>query len=154
MTIVREATASDIPRLCELLELLFTQEADFRPDRAKQEAGLGKIIAEPGIGRILVLTDGNDVIGMVNLLFTVSTAEGAKAAVLEDMVISPGHRGKGEGAHLLQSAVTFARELGCARITLLTDRDNSRAISFYRRHGFGLSEMIPLRLHLSREDGD
>lgn len=148
MTMIREATASDVPRLCELLEQLFTQEADFKPDRVKQKAGLEKIIGDPGIGRILLLTDDDFVIGMVNLLFTVSTAEGAMAALLEDMVIDPGHRGKREGERLLRSAIAFARELGCVRITLLTDRDNSRAISFYRRHGFGLSEMIPLRLHL------
>ncbi len=154
MAVVREAVASDIPRLCDLLALLFTQEADFRPDRAKQEAGLRKIMADPVLGRILVLADDGDVVGMVNLLFTVSTAEGAKAAILEDMVIDPERRGRGDGERLLQSAIAFAKGMGCVRITLLTDRDNGRAIAFYQRHGFRLSEMIPLRLHVSREDGD
>ncbi|HYQ38837.1 MAG TPA: GNAT family N-acetyltransferase, partial [Pseudomonas sp.] len=38
-----------------------------------------------------------------------------------------------------------AREVGCQRITLLTDADNAAAQRFYARHGFGPSPMIPLR---------
>ena len=85
---------------------------------------------------------------MVSLLFTVSTAEGAAACWLEDMIVRPEHRCNGLGSRLLQHAVNEAKARGFARITLLTDRGNADAIRFYQRHGFQLSEMLPLRLHL------
>ncbi len=50
------------------------------------------------------------------------------------------------GSLLLSDAIAVARAAGCSRITLLTDRTNDPAIRFYQRHGFVLSEMIPLRL--------
>ncbi len=145
---IDEATASDVPQLADLLSILFTQEADFRPDREKQMRGLRLIIEAPDRGRIFLARLGGEVVGMVSLLFTVSTAEGAAACWLEDMVIRPEQRGKGLGARLLQHAVAYAQVNGFARITLLTDRINDRAIRFYEQHGFRRSEMIPLRRQL------
>lgn len=142
------ASLEDIPQLCELLALLFGQEAEFVPDRTRQEAGLREIITHPDVGRILILREGAAVIAMVNLLFTVSTALGGRVALLEDMIVHPAHRGSGAGSRLLQAAVEFARSAGCLRITLLTDRDNVAAQRFYQRHGFESSAMLPMRLRL------
>jgi GNAT superfamily N-acetyltransferase len=148
MNQIQPATADDIPQLCKLLAILFAQEDDFQSDTAKQSAALGQIIEHPEIGRILVLRAGHGIIGMVNLLFTISTACGGKAALLEDMIVHPDHRSDGLGSKLLQAAVDLAKREGCRRITLLTDRANDAAIRFYQRHGFGMSAMLPLRLSL------
>lgn len=96
-----------------------------------------------------MLRERETLLGMVNLLFAVSTALGGRVAIFEDMVVRPDHRGSGAGSMLLQSAIAFAKASGCLRITLLTDRTNHSTIRFYQRHGFALSEMIPLRLLLS-----
>lgn len=142
---VTPATVADIPALCELLDLLFTQEAEFTPDREAQLRGLRAIVDDPEVGSILVARDGDDVLGMVNLLWTVSTALGARVALLEDMVTRPEARGRGIGGELLEAAVRYARDQGCRRITLLTDADNDRAQAFYRHHGFVESPMLPFR---------
>jgi GNAT superfamily N-acetyltransferase len=146
MTRIDEATPADIPALCELLKLLFAQEAEFRPDGEKQAQGLGRIIAAPEAGRILVLREQGGIVGMVNLLFTISTALGGRVALLEDMVLRPEHRGKGLGTTLLQAALAFARQSGCLRVTLLTDGDNEAARRFYQRQGFNVSGMTAMRL--------
>lgn len=148
------ATIDDIPQLCELLALLFAQEAEFAPDRNKQAAGLREIITHPEIGRILILREDAVVIAMVNLLFTVSTALGGRVALLEDMIVHPAYRGSGTGSRLLQAAMEFARSSGCLRITLLTDRDNVAAQGFYRHHAFKLSTMLPMRLSLCEPPDD
>ncbi len=148
MTQIATATAADIPQFCALLAILFTQEADFQPDASKQTAGLRQIIEHPEVGRILALREDDRIIGMVNLLFTVSTACGGKVALLEDMIVHPARSGDGLGGKLLEAAIELARREGCLRITLLTDRANDAAIGFYQRHGFGMSEMLPLRLAL------
>jgi len=146
---IAPANASDIPALCELLDLLFSQEADFKPDHEAQSRGLARIISSPEVGLIVVVRQDGRVVGMVNLLYTVSTALGERVALLEDMVVSPAARGSGVGSRLLEQAIQFARLNGCKRITLLTDRANESAQRFYQKHGFGFSAMIPLRLSLS-----
>ena len=143
------AKLSDVPQLADLLNLLFTQEADFAPDREKQRRGLRLIIESPHVGMILVAREGDHVIGMVSLLFTISTAEGGRVCWMEDMVVHPDRRGDGLGSRLLQSAVEYARTHGFSRITLLTDQLNAGAIRFYGRHGFVESEMTVLRLMTS-----
>lgn len=157
---IRVALPSDIPALVGLLTVLFSQEADFMPDPEAQFRGLARIVGHPEIGEILVMAlDGRNgesvrVAGMVNLLYTVSTALGARVAVLEDMVIAPEWRGARLGSRLLREAIAHARSRGCHRITLLTDRDNEAGQRFYRRHGFGPSAMIPLRLSLDPSPSD
>lgn len=145
---ITPATADDIPALCSLLDALFAQEVEFAPDSAAQVRGLSAIVDEPAIGVILVAREGGALLGMVNLLWTVSTALGARVALLEDMVVSATARGHGVGGALLQAAIDYARSLGARRITLLTDAGNHRAQAFYRRHGFTASTMQPYRLAL------
>ncbi len=143
------ATLDDIPALCGLLDMLFTQEAEFQPDRAVQERGLEHIIHDPSVGHILVARQDDAIVGMVNLLYTVSTALGGRVALLEDMVVAPQARGQGVGNTLLTAAIDHAREQGCLRITLLTDVDNQVAQAFYRQQGFVASPMLPMRLVLN-----
>jgi len=146
---ITPATISDIPALCELLDILFSQEAEFTPDREAQSRGLARIINNPDIGLIVAARQDNRVVGMVNILYTLSTALGDRVALLEDMVVSPSVRGSGIGSGLLEQAIQLARLNGCKRITLLTDRANEPAHRFYQKHGFGFSAMIPMRLSLT-----
>lgn len=147
MEIVRAET-SDMPELCGLLSYLFEQEEEFTPDTQAQERGLKMIIESPETGDILIMRDNGQTIGMVNLLYTVSTALGGKVAVLEDMVVTPENRNGGTGSWLLKAAVQHAKKQGCMRITLLTDAVNEKAQRFYARHGFSPSPMVPMRLML------
>lgn len=127
---ITPANASDIPALCELLALLFSQEADFKPDLDAQSRGLARIISSPEVGLILVARQDNRVVGMVNLTYTISTALGDRVALLEDMVVSPSMRGSGVGSELLEQAIQFERLSGCKYITLLTDHTNESAQRF------------------------
>jgi len=145
---VGAATQADVPALCELLRELFATEPEFTPDRAAQARGLGAILADPQVGTILVARHDEAVIGMVNVLYTLSTALGAPVALLEDLIVTAPQRGRGIGTTLLQSAFQAARARGCRRITLLTEADNAAARRFYERHGFQASTMRPLRIVL------
>jgi GNAT superfamily N-acetyltransferase len=148
MAEVTRATREDIPALVRLLGLLFEQEAEFEPDVRKQERGLGLLLDSPGSAAIFVARDGDEVVGMMTLLFTFSTVEGGRACWLEDMIVEPGHQGAGVGSELIAHAIEYARARGVLRITLLTDPDNEGAIRFYEHHGFEHSGMRPLRLNL------
>jgi ribosomal protein S18 acetylase RimI-like enzyme len=142
------ARDADLAQLVELLAVLFEQEAEFRPDAGKQSAALQLILSDPVRGRIYVARDGRKVVAMASLLFTVSTAEGGKAAWLEDLVVHPEYRRRGTGQKMLDYVVSQARSEGVLRITLLTDMQNERAQALYRRAGFVGSPMRPMRLKL------
>ena len=142
---IEKATVNDIPELCQLLAILFNQEAEFKPDRQAQQTGLQAIISNPDIGIILLARHKDKVVGMVSLLFSISTALGGRVAMLEDMVVLPEQRGLGMGSALLNAAIKTARDNGCLRITLLTDSDNETAQGFYEKQGFVRSQMLAFR---------
>ena len=150
MIVFEPARESDLPQLVELLGLLFDQEAEFRPDAAKQAAALQLLLSDPVRGRIYVARDGRRPVAMASLLFTISTAEGGKAAWLEDLVVHPDYRQQGTGQKMLAYVISQARAEGVLRITLLTDMQNESAQALYRRAGFVGSPMRPMRLKLKK----
>ena len=147
LTIV-PATADDLPQLVELLMDLFDMEGDFEPNYSKQEDGLKLIIEHPNRGRILVIKNSTKIIGMVNMLFTISTAEGGLALILEDFIIHPMNRGMGYGKLLLNAVKDFAENKDFKRITLLTDKISEESQRFFKDQGFNFSKMIPMRMYL------
>lgn len=145
---VEPATIEELPRLIDLLGDLFREGTDFEPNAAAQERGLRLILDNPSRGRIFVVRKGQQIVGMVNLLFTVSTAHGGQAILLEDVVIAPEYRGLGFGAKLMEHVIQYARRKDFVRITLLTDRISTDSQRFFQRFGFVRSEMVPMRLVL------
>ena len=144
---IEPATLDDLPELTELLYELFTEEEDFVPDRERQMRGLRLILEQPSRGRIFVLRSPNKIIGMINLLITISTAEGGFVLLLEDLIIHREHRGQGYGTRLLEYAVDFAKKKKFLRITLLTDKPNEPQKNFYLKNHFVQSSMVPMRMH-------
>jgi GNAT superfamily N-acetyltransferase len=139
------ATAADLPHLADLLAELFALESDFVPERDKQLRGLRLILDNPDLGRLFVLRVDGKVAGMANALVTVSTAEGGRVLLLEDVIVSREHRGGGLGRKLVEHVLEWAKRQGMTRVTLLADRDNAPALDFYRRLGFEPSHMTVLR---------
>jgi len=150
--LIEPATLDDLPQLADLLYDLFSQEADFIPNREKQMRGLRLILEQPSRGRIFVLRTGGRIIGMINLLITISTAEGGFVLILEDLVIHCDHRGQGYGSRLLEHALNYGRAKDFLRVTLLTDKMENRARDFYERHGFLQSDMMPMRYYFKRHE--
>jgi GNAT superfamily N-acetyltransferase len=148
MSTLGSAARSDIPRLVALLGELFSHEREFSPDPDKQREALEAILADRSRGRIFVAREGSEVVGMASLLYTVSTAEGGKAALFEDLIVDAQHRRKGIGTKLVNYVIQQARAEGVLRITLLTDLENDTALGLYRKLGFVDSPMQPMRLHL------
>lgn len=144
------AVLKDLPAMVQLLGQLFAQEAEFSPDATKQDAALKMIFADAKLGRLFVARDGAKVVAMASLLFTVSTAEGGRAALFEDLVVHPDYRKQGIGARLLEYVIEQARADGVLRLTLLTDMQNEQAQALYRRLGFVGSPMKPMRLKIKR----
>lgn len=143
--IVTIAQQKDIDALCGLLDTLFTQEVEFLPDEQKQKDGLMQILQNPQYGVIFVAKANDTIVGMVSLLFTISTAMGSKVGIIEDLIIKENYRNKGVGTQMLEFLFSYATELNIPRLTLLTDEVNYKAQEFYSRFGFELSSMRTMR---------
>ncbi len=65
-----------------------------------------------------------------------SSAPGPDDYFLSNLAVQPDHRGKGIGSLLLEKVCKDAVSANCPRCCLDVELDNSRAITFYQRHGF------------------
>ena len=142
---VEPATIEDLPALIELVMNLLEASGDFSPDRTMQGHGLKLILEQPSRGRIFVVRNQEQIFGMVNLLFTISTACGGFVILMEDVVIHRDHRGQGYGTMLMDYVEEFAKKKHFKRITLLTDRISADSQEFFKKQGFESSNMIPMR---------
>ncbi len=143
---IEPATLEDLPELTDLVMSLMELEEDFEPNEVKQRHGLQLILEQPSRGRIFVVRTQTGIVGMVNILFTISTAEGGFVIILEDVIIRPTHRGQGYGTRLIDYVKVFARNKDFKRITLLTDQVSEESQRFFARNGFESSRMVPMRL--------
>src|SRR5882762_3348535 len=103
--VIEPATEADLDELSEMLGGLFAQESDFRPDKDKQLRGLRLIFEQPSRGRVFVLRRDGAIVGMINLLFTISTAEGGFVMLLEDLVVHKKFQGHGYGSKVPNYAI-------------------------------------------------
>jgi ribosomal protein S18 acetylase RimI-like enzyme len=142
----RPARPEDIPHLCDLLEELFSREPDFSTDRKKQERGLGLLVADPsGSSLILVAVNDDAVIGMATVQTLVSTAEGGRVGLVEDVIVDERFRCRNVGTLLLEEIIARSGKMGLTRLQLLADRDNHQALNFYGSRGWAATRLICLR---------
>lgn len=139
---IRKATCKDIKELCELLAHLFDQEKEHKVDSKKQEKGLKSIITNKKVGQIFVATKKKKIVGMINLIYSVSTSLGSSVGIIEDVIATPKQRGKGVGSELIKHVIKYANKKKLKRLTLFTDFDNEKAHKFYEKSGFTQSSMI------------
>lgn len=142
---VEPASIDDLPELVALTMDLFAHSGDLRADSQVQEHGLRLILEQPARGRIFVLRSDDAIFGMVNLLFTISTAMGGFVILMEDVIVHPVHRGHGYGTMLIDYVLDFAKKKDFKRITLLTDKISADSQHFFKKMGFEYSSMIPMR---------
>lgn len=142
--IIRPARLADLPRLTELLQLLFAIEADFCGDPGRQRRGLELLLASEN-ACLLVAEAAGEVVGMASGQVLISTAEGGPALLVEDVLVRPQWRGRGIGRKLLAAWAAWAEKRGISRLQLLADRDNAPALAFYDQLGWQTTRLICLR---------
>jgi GNAT superfamily N-acetyltransferase len=142
---VRAAQPADLEPMTELLGELFNLEADFTAEPAAQRRGLRLLMDDPNGSCVLVADVAGQVIGMVTVQVLVSTAEGGRVGLLEDLVVRDGWRRQGAGTALLDAAEHWAREHGLLRLQLLADRDNLTGLEFYGARDWYVTQLVCVR---------
>lgn len=144
---VRLARPEDLDDLVDLLAVLFAIEEDFDFDEERQRQGLRLMLNHDG-AVVLVAEARSRVIGMCTAQFTISTAEGGNALLVEDVVVSKAWQGRGVGRELLTALEKWAYARTSGRLQLLADRNNRAALKFYKTCGWQATELICLRKRL------
>lgn len=149
MTItITAAGPTDIP------SLLASADALIRTDAGVFDAGATNLTWATGGGPAycaalvtggddfaLLARDEGDVIGhLVGRRYGPSELHPITTAELESIHIYPAHRGRGVGALLVSSSLK--RVEGVDRVTVSVYTQNTRALSFYARHGFVVRSVI------------
>lgn len=143
MVMIRQATEQDIPRILELYrELAITTsevELTWSPSPDDYRRVLAEICAAPG-HELLVVEDQGQVVGTMVLLIVPNLSHGACPwALVENLVIGHEQRRRGLGRLLMDYAIGRARDAGCYRIVLSSDKRRREAHRFYRSLGFEAS---------------
>lgn len=142
--IIRAAKHSDIGDMVKLLKILFSIETDFVVNERTQQRGLEMMLEDCIHRRIMVAELNQQIVGMCTAQILVSTAKGGIVALIEDLIVEDAYRGKGIGKELLLSIENWANEQGVKRLQLLADRNNTRALKFYKKLNWQGTQMICL----------
>ena len=140
MAIVRLATQDDITRILELYRELAitTSQAELSrspsPDDCRRV--FEAISSAPG-HELLVAEYQGEIVGTMVLLIVPNLSHGVLPwAVVENLVIDRRYQRRGLGRLLMEYAVARAKEAGCYKLTLSSDKRRREAHRFYRSLGF------------------
>ena len=149
--VMREANASDLGRIVELLTLGAVPGAASGAEDPADPGGYASALAEIDAtdGAVLVAELDGEVVGVCQLIvFRHLQRRGGRCAEIESVHVHPERRGSGIGSALLLYAIERARGLGCYRLQLTSNVVRSDAHRFYERLGFTPSHLgfkLPLR---------
>ncbi len=130
---VRAATAADLPAIRTLVRTVL-EEFGFSYEPTGADADLHDEACHyfsPG-GRLEVLSGGDGAIAGVLGMVTLED----RALELRKLYLARRARGAGRGRALLQRAIAFASQTGCARIHVETHSRLRAALSLYEAAGF------------------
>ena len=138
--ILRRARRGDVPAIVALLrddELGSGREApEGEPLPDSYYAAFDAIDRDPSHELTVAELEGR-VIGTFQLLFLAHLgSRGALVAQIESVHVHSSARGKGLGTELMRRAISRARERGCRRVQLTSNKARKDAHRFYERLGF------------------
>jgi N-acetylglutamate synthase-like GNAT family acetyltransferase len=134
---IRKATETDIPRILELYRQLSFNPGDYKAPPAEEcEKVMATAAKVPGYS-LLVAEENGEVAGTTTMAILPGFAHNtASFAVIEYVVVDEKLRSKGIGKIMMECCLARAKEAGCYKVMLTSDKRRDRAHKFYRSLGF------------------
>jgi GNAT superfamily N-acetyltransferase len=135
--LIQPATCDDIDSLLPLLRQMQGDDPwAERFDESTARNNLRELLNDPAYGLVYIVRDDDQLpVGYLVICFDFSMEYRGKGAWIDELFVTPTHRGKGIGTQLLNFAETASREHGAQTLHLEVNHGN-RAIELYRRRGF------------------
>jgi ribosomal protein S18 acetylase RimI-like enzyme len=140
---VRRVDERDIAVLSMLAEEFMPEEATIE----KRIEILRLALKNPDYELFVAELDG-EIAGFIDQWLIYDFTHGAKLSYIQNLYVTPKHRGKGVGNKLLEEIIRSAKDQEVLEIHVVTEFENKPAINLYRKHGF-----VKESLQLEREFG-
>jgi ribosomal protein S18 acetylase RimI-like enzyme len=127
-TILRPATATDVPRLTEVVQSAYGHyvERIGGPPRPMTD-DYADVVRDH---RVTVAERGGEIAGLIVLRID------AEGFLVDNVAVDPAHQGRGVGRALLEFAESAARAAGFSSIYLYTHERMAENIALYSRVGY------------------
>lgn len=133
---IRACTIEDVGRIGELLnELNIALHEDMRIDRDNVATNLVAMLSKPEEYLNVVACEEKKIIGFISMVFYRSVYHRRGTALINELVVESGARGRGIGTGLLEFAVQEAKKRDMDEIEVGVMKDNTNAIKFYKANG-------------------
>ena len=132
---VRPVRPDDVPAVLRLVRELADYEKALHEVRLTEQQLTERLFGEsPALFGHVAVVDG-EVVGVALWFLNFSTWRGTHGIYLEDLYVSPGHRGAGLGKDLLRTLATVCVERGYSRLEWSVLDWNTPSIEFYKAAG-------------------
>ena len=132
---IAPATPEDVPQIWQFVIELAIYEREPEAVIATKEDFHRVLFCESPRAYAVMCRDGDIPIGFALYFYNFSTWLGRHGLYLEDLYVTPEHRGKGAGKALLQHLAGIAVAEGCGRFEWSVLDWNQPAIDFYESMG-------------------
>jgi GNAT superfamily N-acetyltransferase len=132
---VRPVRPDDVPAVVGLVRELADYEKALHEVRLTEEQLTGVLFGDsPALFGHVAELDG-EIVGIALWFLNFSTWRGTHGIYLEDLYVSPEHRGAGLGRELLRTLAAVAVERGYSRLEWSVLDWNLSAVDFYKSAG-------------------
>ena len=139
---VREASEKDGAGVVALIAQL---TSEMGGSSALTEDYVAGYLRFPGNHVLLAEEDGS-ILGLISFSVRPGLFHAADCALIEELVVAAGRRGRGVGGMLLNDLLVRLEQQGCAEVAVTTMPGNEGAARFYRSHGL-VDEAVYLEKH-------
>ena len=131
----RAAVTADADALLDLVEAFYREEG-YPFDRVAARRALIGLVRAPSRGWVWVIERGSKPVGYVVVTLGYSLEYRGATALVDELYLSPDHRGRGLGSKALALVERAAASSGALTVHLEVERSNPDAHALYRRRGF------------------
>jgi len=133
---ITQATLADFELLFELMRRMQLDDPWEEPfHEPTVRANLAELLQNPDYGIAYIVREDSTPIAYLVLCFDFSLEYRGKGAWVDELFVSPAHRGKGIGTQLLDLSERASRDHQ-AKVLHLEVNHGNPAIELYRRRGF------------------
>ena len=130
---IRQATPSDIPSILFLYAELHPTDGAIPLEMA--ESSFSQAM-QSGVIYFVAVEDGKIVGSLYIAIIPNITKLCAPIGFIENVVVAQGHRRRGIGRSLIETAVQTAKDKGCYKVILSSNVKRTEAHKFYESIGF------------------
>ena len=134
---IREARLEDLEEISALVrQLEEVTTVSTRMEPSSLERVLQSMLGQPETYRTFLALDSGRIVGLLSLLLYKTLLHAGGTALINELVVSEAHRGRGIGRALVQKAIDVSRQTGMDELEVGTEKSNSAALGFYAALGF------------------